>query len=66
MQILVNGKPHELGPDATVAGLLDDLKLPPVRVAVEINEELVSRRDFAETELRPGDRIEIVTLVGGG
>lgn len=66
MQIEVNGKPHELRPDTTVAGLLDELRLPPIRVAVEVNEELVSRKVFDQTELRPGDRIEIVTLVGGG
>jgi thiamine biosynthesis protein ThiS len=40
--------------------------LQPVRVAIEVNRELVSRCDFAETTIRDGDRIEIVTFVGGG
>jgi thiamine biosynthesis protein ThiS len=35
-------------------------------VAVEVNEELVSRRLFDSAEIHPGDRVEIVTLVGGG
>lgn len=66
MQITVNGKPHQVEAETTVAGLLNDLKLAPIRVAVERNEELVSRKDFDRTNLRTGDRIEIVTLVGGG
>lgn len=66
MQIIVNGNPQELEDQVTVAQLLDKLKLAPIRVAVERNEELVPRREFSTTGLRPGDRLEIVTLVGGG
>ena len=50
----------------TVEGLLSGLKLQPVRVAVEINEELVPRRQFGQTPIRDGDRVEVVTFVGGG
>jgi sulfur carrier protein len=42
------------------------LKLEPIRVAVEINENLIPRKTFAKTVLREGDRVEVVTLVGGG
>ena len=66
MQILVNGSPQELDAKATVAQLLEKLRLAPIRVAVERNEELVPRGEFAATDLQPGDRLEIVTLVGGG
>ncbi|RME41326.1 MAG: sulfur carrier protein ThiS [Planctomycetota bacterium] len=66
MQVTINGKPQEVEDDLSVADLLAVRNLEPVRVAVEINEELVPRRRFAETPVRPGDRIEIVTLVGGG
>lgn len=66
MQVVVNGSSHELQAEASVANLLDQLKLAPVRVAVELNEELVPRKDFAATPLRDGDRLEIVTFVGGG
>jgi len=50
----------------TLGRLLVQLKLEPIRVAVEINEDLIPRRTFAKTVLRDGDRIEVVTLVGGG
>jgi sulfur carrier protein len=66
VQIIVNGTSHELEPLATVAQLLKKLDLAPIRVAVELNEELVPRRDFDRTSLSPGDRLEVVTFVGGG
>ena len=66
MQVVVNGRPEDVEEGSTVAALLDRLNLAPVRVAVEINEELVPRRTFAETVVQTGDRIEIVTFVGGG
>ena len=49
-----------------MADLLSQLDLEPVRVAVEINEDIVPRKRFGETPIRDGDRIEIVTFVGGG
>lgn len=62
----INGAERELAADLSMSGLLEQLELQPVRVAVEVNRELVSRRDFATTTVRDGDRIEIVTFVGGG
>ena len=66
MQVTLNGKAHSINDGATVADMLRGLKMEPVRVAVEINEDIVSRKIFAETPIREGDRIEIVTFVGGG
>jgi sulfur carrier protein len=66
MQITVNGKPREVQSGATVASLLESLGLEPRGLAVERNLELVPRAKHAETALTPGDRLEVVTLVGGG
>ncbi len=66
MQVVVNGTSQELDSQATVAQLLEKLELAPIRVAVELNEELVPRREFDRTGLSAGDRLEIVTFVGGG
>ncbi len=66
MQVIINGKPETLGDGTTVSQLLEERDVQPVRVAVEINEEIVSRKVFTGTEIHEGDRIEIVTLVGGG
>jgi thiamine biosynthesis protein ThiS len=46
--------------------LLRELSLPETRVAVERYEEILRKPAFDATELAAGDRLEIVTLVGGG
>lgn len=66
MRLEINGKPVETPDGQTVAELLARFDLQPLRVAVEVNESLVRRSRFPETRLRDGDRVEIVTLVGGG
>lgn len=66
MQISVNGQPRELPESMTVLELLDQLELQPRRVAVEQNKKIVRRSSFGQAPLAEGDRIEIVTLVGGG
>jgi sulfur carrier protein len=66
VQITVNGQPREIAEAMTVAQLLDELALATKYVAVEVNLQLVPRQKHAEHWLRAGDRLEIVTLVGGG
>ena len=66
MQVTINGQPQTLEGELSLADLLAARKLEPVRVAVEVNEELVPRGSFADAVVRDGDRIEIVTFVGGG
>ncbi len=66
MQITVNGEPRTIDDGSTVADLVRTLGLVPERVAVEVNEELVRRATYADSPLTDGDRVEIVTLVGGG
>ena len=66
MQILVNGESRAVSDSATLADLLAELGVQSRHVAVEVNLELVPRADHAEHRLREGDRLEVVTLVGGG
>lgn len=66
MRLVVNGQSREVADGATIAQLLVELKLPDRQVAVEVNGQVVPRRDHAASRLSPGDRLEIVTLVGGG
>ena len=64
--IIVNAERRSFAPPLTVAGLLADLGRDPKKLAVEVNEAVVPRADHPTTELRDGDAVEIVTLVGGG
>ena len=66
MTIICNGKPREVPAGVTVAALLEELQLSPRMVAVEINLELSPRATHSARTLADGDRIEIVSLVGGG
>jgi sulfur carrier protein len=66
MTIQVNGKPREIANGTSVANLLEELGVKQPHVAVELNLEVVPRAEHAATALRDGDRLEVVTLVGGG
>lgn len=50
----------------SVLGLLTQLELDARKVAVERNEEIVSKSRYAETVLASGDSLEIVHFIGGG
>ena len=66
MQIEVNGQEKEVAAGMTVASLLESMSLQPLRVAVEVNRDLVPRSGHGDKTLGLGDVVEIVTLVGGG
>lgn len=66
MRVSVNGQPHDLGGDTTLARLLDQLGLGTRRVAVAVNAATVPRSEFAARTLREGDSVEIIEAVGGG
>ena len=66
MRVQVNGETHEFAAGTTLSDLIAQLKLPPERLAIERNREVVRRARWAETELTDGDQIEIVHFVGGG
>jgi sulfur carrier protein len=64
--IILNGEPRQARPDSTVAELLTAMEIAAKHVAVEVNLEIVPRSRHAEHRLQAGDRVEVVTLVGGG
>ena len=66
LEITVNGETKPLQPGTTLAAFLEQLDMQPKYVAVERNLDLVPRSRHATCILQPGDRLEIVTLVGGG
>jgi thiamine biosynthesis protein ThiS len=66
IHIHVNGETRGWRPGGTVADLLSDLEIRAERVAVELNREILDRSAFAQRDLRDGDRIEILSFIGGG
>jgi sulfur carrier protein len=66
MRIRVNGQWQEHTAALSVAELIGRLALDERRLAVELNEQILPRARYAQTALNDQDRLEIVTLVGGG
>jgi thiamine biosynthesis protein ThiS len=66
IEIIVNGDALQVRRNARVTDLIKQLELASERLAIELNLSILPRAKWAEIELRPGDRLEIVHFVGGG
>ncbi len=66
MKISVNGEQKELDDGTVLQALIDEMNLEGKRYAVEVNREIVPKRQHPDYELKEGDVIEIVHAVGGG
>jgi len=66
MQVRLNGELREIPDGLTVAGLLAHLGVKAPRVAVEVNEAVVTKDRYDAHRIGSGDSVEIVAFVGGG
>jgi sulfur carrier protein len=66
VEISVNGKLRQVAEGTTITALIAELGLAGKPVAVEKNRTIVPRAQHATTTLAAGDRLELVTFVGGG
>ncbi len=64
--IQVNGEARQAPPDCSLTSLLKWLEVPLERVAVELNKNIVRKRDWESTLVQDGAQLEIVEFVGGG
>lgn len=66
MKIRLNGEIKELAEEVTLDRLLELFSLPSQRVAVELNQQVVRKKDWPAVIVKEADRIEVVHFVGGG
>ncbi len=66
IELQVNGEVYTCVPQMTLPQLLVQMGLNPRLLAVEYNGEILHRQFWDETEIKADDRLEIVTIVGGG
>lgn len=66
MKITVNGSEYEYKGDGSLSGLLGELGASSKSVAVTVNEEIIRRSLHASSVLKEGDRVEVLTMAGGG
>ena len=64
--ITVNGEMKQIPSGQSVSTLLRHLQIEADRVAVELNRSIVRKRDWEQTPVTDGSRLEIVEFVGGG
>lgn len=64
--ISLNGEAREVPENLMLLGLLEWLRFPLDRVAVEVNRQIVRRASWEGTRVHHGDRLEVVHFVGGG
>lgn len=66
MQVRLNGELRDIPDGLSVAGLLGHLGVKAQRVAVEVNETVITKDRYESQRISPGDSVEIVAFVGGG
>ena len=66
MQVMINGEKRELSENVTIVEMLENLALTAERIAVELNREVVRKKDWESIKLNDADKIEIIHFVGGG
>jgi thiamine biosynthesis protein ThiS len=66
MKLQVNGEEKNFDAPLTLSALIASMGLKPDRVAVELNRDIAPRDRWGDTQLKEGDRLEIVHFVGGG
>ncbi len=66
MNIVVNGEKKEVAENLDLSALIEHLSLPDERIAVELNREVVRKKDWETIKINDADKIEIIHFVGGG
>ena len=66
VKLQVNGETKTCSPETNLPDLLAQMGYNPRLIAVEYNGEILHRQFWETTEIKPGDILEIVTIVGGG
>jgi sulfur carrier protein len=66
MKVLINGESRELTESLNLSELLKHFSVASERIAVELNKEVVRRKDWESIIIKDADKIEIVHFVGGG
>lgn len=66
MEIIVNGETRKIENELNLRELLEKLDLPDARIAIELNKEVVRKKDWETVKIADRDKIEIIHFVGGG
>ena len=66
IKIKVNGKVKSISDNYSVSDLIKNLEIPLKKVAIELNHEIIDKKNISKINLKKNDKIEIVHFIGGG
>jgi len=66
IKIKINGKINKIDDRTKLSDLIKNLKVPLKKVAIELNKEIVDKKNLNKINLKVNDKIEIVHFIGGG
>ena len=66
IKIRLNGKTKLIPENYKIHTLINDLKIPIKKVAIEINQEILDKKNLNKIKINKNDKIEIVHFIGGG
>ena len=66
IEIKVNGKLKSIFDNLKISDLVKDLKIPLKKVAIELNQEIIDKKNISKISIKKNDKIEIVHFIGGG
>ena len=66
IKIKVNGKVQTITDKSKISDLVKNLKIPIKKVAIELNQEIIDKKNINKISLKKNDKIEIVHFIGGG
>ena len=66
IKIKINGKINKIDDKTKLSDLIKNLKVPLKKVAIELNREIVDKKNLNKIYLKVNDKIEIVHFIGGG
>ena len=66
IKIKINGKLKLIAENLKIETLINDLKIPIKKVAIELNQEILDKKTLNKIKLKNNDKIEVVHFIGGG
>jgi len=66
MNIILNNESEKVHDGMTIKELLDNKKIYTRYIAIEINKKIIPKSSYCKHELKEGDKIDIITAIGGG
>tara|TARA_A100001011_G_scaffold21464_1_gene21591 strand:+ start:1879 stop:2097 length:219 start_codon:yes stop_codon:yes gene_type:complete len=66
IKIKLNGKEKQIPENFKIDKLINVLKIPIKKVAIELNQEILDKKKLHKTKLEKNDKVEIVHFIGGG